>query len=113
MKPIEDNKLVPIAMEIILHAGDGRNKISEAMEEAKAFKFEEAKALLKDAEKDIAKAHHAQTSTIQEEIAGGEREELVLIFIHAQDTLMTIKSELKMATQMIEMMEVLTNRIEK
>ena len=54
-------------------------------------------------------AHNAQTEVIQGE-ARGEKTELCLLFIHAQDTLMTIMSELNMAGEMIQMYKLIYNK---
>ena len=113
MKSLEDNKLAPVAMQIILHAGDAREKVGEALAFAKRFEFAMAREALKQANAKITDAHHAQTDVIQEEMEGGEREELVLIFVHAQDTLMTIRSEVKLAAEMIDMFEIVAKRIDE
>ena len=38
----EESELVPVAMQIIMHAGDARIKITEALKAAKKFEFEKA-----------------------------------------------------------------------
>ena len=60
----------------------------KAIEKMAKNRFEEAKNLLKDAEEYILKAHVAQTQVIQSQ-AAGEDMEYSLLFIHAQDTIMT------------------------
>lgn len=110
MKTMEENKLVPVGIQIIMNAGDARELLTEALACAKKFDFEKAYEFLEKSQEKITLAHRAQTETIQAEIAGEEREELVLLFVHAQDTLMTVRSELKMAKEMIEMFEILAKR---
>jgi len=110
MKKMEDNKLVPVGIQIIMNAGDARELLTEALAHAKKFDFTKAYECLEQSHEKITLAHRAQTETIQAEIAGEEREELVLLFVHAQDTLMTVRSELKMAKEMIEMFEILAKR---
>jgi len=84
-----------IAMEVILNAGNGGELIDKALEEISKFNFNRADDLIDEATKDIIKAHNAQTSIIQNQVSGNDVE-YSLLFIHAQDTLMTIKSRLTM-----------------
>lgn len=88
-----------VAMEVILHAGDGRIKVDEALEKMAIFDFEYADKLLKEAKEKIVHAHSAQTKVIQAQVSG-EEFEYSLLFIHAQDTLMTINTELRMTQKM-------------
>lgn len=108
---IMENELVTVAMQIILHAGDARLKVEEALKEAKQFHFEEAKKQMALAEECIHQAHVAQTEVIQNETRG-KTYEPCLLFAHAQDTLMTIMSEFNLAKQLIEFFEVMNNKIE-
>ncbi|MDF9824810.1 PTS system cellobiose-specific IIA component [Breznakia sp. PF5-3] len=103
---INENELVEVAMQIILHAGDARLKIEKALDEVKEFNFMKAKEVLIEAEECIRQAHVAQTQIIQNETSG-KTYEASLLFNHAQDTLMTIMSEEKIAKQMVEVAEVL------
>lgn len=107
---IEDNPLVEVAMQIVIHAGDAREKIFEGLKYAKKFEFDQAHYYIDEAKKLIVEAHKSQTDIIQSE-AGGAEYEINLLFIHAQDTLMTIKSEIKLATEMVEMIEILENKL--
>lgn len=100
------SQLVEAAMQIILNAGDARLKIKEAMKQAKSFCFAAAKEELAAAQEYILLAHQSQTEVIQNE-ARGHSYEYSLLFTHAQDTLMTIMSELNMAREMIEFFEIM------
>lgn len=100
----QENVLVPVAMQIILHAGDSRLKITEALEYAQDCAFDQAYQAMDDAEACITLAHKAQTEIIQNE-ASGSHYEYCLLFTHAQDTLMCVNSELRMAKQMIEILK--------
>ena len=101
-----------VAMEVILNAGNGRESIDLALEKIAAFQFAEAEALLKHAEDDIVKAHIAQTKVIQGQVSG-EEIEYSLLFIHAQDTIMTINTELRITQKMLPIMKVLYEKIEE
>lgn len=52
-----ENELIPIAMQIIIHAGDARNLLVDAMKMAKIFDFSAAEKKLVEAEKKIVLAH--------------------------------------------------------
>ena len=105
----EKEELIPVAMQIILHAGDARNHMNEALEIAKTGDFEKAGVEIKKAEEEIVLAHKSQTNIIQKEAAGAEYT-VSLLFTHAQDTLMTINSELHLTKQMISILELLLNK---
>ena len=98
----EENELVPVAMQIIMHAGDARIKITE-------FDFEKAAAEMKEAKREITLAHNCQTEIIQNE-ASGISYGFSLLFAHAQDTLMTINSEVRMAEEMIDILKLFDER---
>ncbi|MGC3995532.1 MAG: PTS lactose/cellobiose transporter subunit IIA [Propionicimonas sp.] len=87
-----DDDLTTTAMTIILHAGDARSSVRKAYEALAAGDQEAATAALAVARDEIKQAHQAQTEVIQAEAAGAGRA-LTLLFSHAQDTLMTINSE--------------------
>lgn len=111
MSETVENELIEVAMQIILHAGDARIKTSEALAEVKKFNFEQAYACIKDAKECIRKAHIAQTEVIQDETRG-KTYAYSLLFTHAQDTLMTINSEVKLANEMIELFQAFYHKME-
>ena len=91
------------AMQIIMSAGDARVSCNEGS-------VETAKELIKKAEGQIAEAHHVQTDAIQGSI-GGETQTYSLLFAHAQDTLMTVYSEIHMTKQLLQIFEGYEQRI--
>ncbi|WP_053367791.1 PTS lactose/cellobiose transporter subunit IIA [Bacillus sp. FJAT-27245] len=105
----EENELISAAMQIILHAGDARVVADEAFKCAKEADFQAAHEKMKEADKEILKAHRAQTQVIQDETRGITHEPS-LLFNHAQDHLMTIMSEIRMTKKMIELYELIVNR---
>jgi PTS system cellobiose-specific IIA component len=105
----EENELTMVAMKIIINAGDARTKAREAVKYAKQFEFEKAKILMNEAYDFINLAHTSQTEVIQNE-AGGKSYDLSLLFVHAQDTLMTIKSELSFASDVIDLVEMINKK---
>lgn len=107
MEMMEDNELIPVAMQIILHAGNGRTKAQEAIKHAKVRDFAAAKDCLKEAKDNIVLAHKSQTSVIQNE-AAGKSYQPCLLFTHAQDHLMTITSEVNMTRDLVDLFETIT-----
>lgn len=97
------------AMQIILHAGDARLKTTEALNALKTFDIEGARTLLAQANEDIIAAHQAQTNSLQAE-SNGEDIEYSILFTHAQDTCMTVYSEINIAQQLIELSEAIDQR---
>lgn len=95
-----DQEMVEIAMSIIVDAGDARRSIGEAFAAISRGDFDECDAKLLNARKLLAQAHGKQTDIIQSE-GEGELRQHPLLFIHAQDTLMTINSELTICKHMI------------
>jgi len=108
----EREKIAMIAMQIVIHAGDARNLIMEALDEISEFKFAEAEIKLKEAQEKIREAHIYQTEVIQAE-ASGKVFSYSLLFSHAQDTVMTICTELNMAKKLCGMFKQLDKRFAK
>lgn len=99
----KDEYVMGQAMEIIMNSGDARNKAAEAMNAIAEGKLDEAKALLKEADKLQSKAHNIQTDMIQGDIRGGdEKMGYYVLFAHAQDTLMSIQVEINMTKSMLK-----------
>lgn len=111
---IEDikEKTARIAMEMVIHAGDARELIMQALDSITLLMFEEAKAKLEDSQAKIHEAHKYQTEVIQSE-ASGEDFEYSILFTHAQDTLMTICTELNLARKICSISENIDARIKK
>ena len=89
------------AMSIILNAGDARVACKEALDAIAVGDFDEAEGKMEVAQEKITAAHKVQTDAIQGETRG-ESSEYSLLFAHAQDTLMTIYSEINIAKQLIK-----------
>lgn len=107
-----DEKTVQSAMTIILNAGDARVACKKALDAIADGNFEKAEEYMKEAHVKITVAHKVQTDTIQDETRGSTKE-YSLLFAHAQDTLMTIYSEINIAKQMIKIFKVYDARIKE
>lgn len=105
-----NEEMTNVAMQIILNAGDARNHVTSAMGEELKGNRDEADKLFLLARECVKKAHLYQTEVIQDEARGNEKK-VGLLFIHAQDTLMTIVSEINLIEQMIKMNRRLEDKI--
>lgn len=86
------------SFELILNAGNSKSKSLMAIESAREFNFEEAESLIKQAAEDLKAAHKSQTEMIQGE-ARGEKQDINVILIHAQDHLTTAMIMLEQAKE--------------
>lgn len=102
----DDNELAMVAMQVILNAGDARGFIDAATEHLASFDFDAVTDDVREADAKILLAHNAQTGVIQRQ-AAGEKFEYSLLFVHAQDTLMTIDAELHMFKKLLPVVEAL------
>lgn len=103
-------EVVKSAMSIILHAGDARVACKESLDAISEFDFKKAEEKLAVAHEKITEAHKVQTDAIQGETRG-EESEYSLLFAHAQDTLMTIYSEINIAKQLLKIFKSYEERI--
>ena len=71
---------------------------------ARKHKIEEARAKLKEGRESVTEAHSIQTNLILKE-ASGEKQEISLLLIHAQDHLMNAMTVLDMAEEFINLYE--------
>lgn len=89
-----------LSMQMILLAGNAREKIMQALTACEDKAYDTADAYLAEAIEEIHQAHILQTETVQREAM--EKEYYYsMLFTHAQDTLMTIQSEYNLAIHMV------------
>ncbi len=91
-----------VAMELVGNAGEARSLAFEALSEAKKGNFEKAEELLNQSKEASLKAHHTQTELICNE-ADGNKVEIGLLMVHAQDHLMTSILARELISEMIEL----------
>lgn len=91
-----------ISMGLITKAGEAKSSAMEALYAAKAGDFELAASKLADADKEIGEASHMHFEVITKE-AQGVQLEFKVLFIHAEDQLLSTQTLILMATEMIEM----------
>lgn len=102
--------IIKVSMGIILNAGKAQDQITQAFAYIEEEDFERVQHCLEEASNYLNKAHLLQTETVQEESRGVNIEYSVL-FTHAQDTLMTIKSEYLMVHRMKKIFEKLFSEL--
>lgn len=108
----DNDKIIKVAMNIIINAGDARLYAAKALEAICSQDFEAAENNLKIAQRKITEAHNAQTDIIQGAAKGIEEyEKYNILFAHAQDTLMTITSELNIAKHIVNINKSYEKRI--
>lgn len=107
-----NEKLVQASMNIILNAGDAREENLQALKAIAEGDIEKAKKYHQLAGEKITIAHKAQTDQIQDETRG-ETKPYSVLFAHAQDTLMTINSEIILVNQLIEVFDSYNTRLNK
>lgn len=106
----EMNPLVGVAMQIIVHAGDARTRANEALDALAEGDFDAARSKMAQAHQEVTLAHQAQTDVIQRE-ATGERIDGGVLFSHAQDTLMTVMTEVNLSDRLIQLFEAFAGRL--
>ncbi len=95
-------ELYNLAFQLILHAGNAKSLSMEAMYAAKEGNFTEAETKLTEADSAFNEAHQVQTDLIQKE-ANGEKFDLPLMMVHAQDHLMTSMTLKDLAKEIIDL----------
>ena len=99
---MDKEKLELIVFDIVNSAGTAKGLAYEALGEAEKGNYEEAEKLLKEADKSLLAAHNIQTEIIQAETSGDNMEVSVL-FVHAQDHLMTTMTLREVALEMLNL----------
>ncbi|MBM7692028.1 PTS system cellobiose-specific IIA component [Peribacillus deserti] len=88
--------------QLILHGGNGRSSAMEAIQAAKRRDFAGAREKIKESEQALNEAHKIQTALIQGEIRG-EKTEMSLLMVHAQDHLMNAITVKDLAAEMVDL----------
>lgn len=97
-----------IIFEIISNAGNVKGLLYEAIDLAIDGKIDKANEKIKESEEFLLKAHEIQTNLIQKEVSG-EKTELSVLFIHAQDHLMSAIELKTLASKLIKLCKKLEN----
>ena len=98
------NELEKSSFELISNSGSARSYSLEALNLAKEGKIDQANEKMEIAKEEILKAHKIQTQLIQKE-ANGQKIEVSILLVHAQDHLMTSILANDLIKEMIGMQE--------
>lgn len=99
---MEDLEL--ICFQIISHAGTAKSNYIEAMAKARGGDFRRASELIEEGVKSYRLAHKAHSSLITEE-ASGNKVEIGLLLMHAEDQLITTEVIKLMAEENIQLIK--------
>lgn len=92
------------AFELIAIAGDAKSEAFNALELAKKGEYEEARKMLKSADKKFIECHHIQTEMLNNE-ARGHRNPVNIILIHALDHLTMTTMWVEIVNELIDLYE--------
>lgn len=95
-----------ISFSIISNVGTAKSLVIEALYAAKEGKFELAQKKLDESKQYFTKGHKVHSSLIQKE-ASGESINFSLIFMHAEDQLMSAETISLLVEEMIEMYKII------
>lgn len=101
---MEESALMYSILRLILHSGNTKSDCMEAIQLAKKGDINKAKEKIEMANQSLVEAHHSQTSLLTQE-AKGEKVEVTMMLIHAQDHLMNAITFRDIAKEMIELYE--------
>lgn len=101
---MEETVMMQAIMGLIVHSGNTKSECMEAIQLAKKGRISEAKEKINMANEALAEAHHSQTALLTQE-ARGEKVEVSMLLIHAQDHLMNAITFRDLAQEMIELYE--------
>ncbi|WP_373897906.1 PTS lactose/cellobiose transporter subunit IIA [Haloimpatiens sp. FM7315] len=96
------DNLEQIAFQIISYAGEAKSLLFEALKDAREENFILAEDKVKQAESSILKAHESHFSLIQKE-ASGDKVQVSLLLMHAEDQLITVETIKSLTLELIEM----------
>ena len=98
-----------IAMELIANSGEARALAFLALHEVKAGHADQARNLLKQSEESSLRAHKVQTALLVSE-ANGDKNDINILLIHAQDHLMNSLLAQELIKELIELHETKADR---
>nr|WP_263324637.1 PTS lactose/cellobiose transporter subunit IIA [Neobacillus sp. Marseille-Q6967] len=87
---------------LILHSGNARSNVIQALREYRAGNPEEADNLLEQAEEELKVAHKIHFKMVQQE-ASGEKVEFALLLMHAEDHLMSTLSMKELVRELLDL----------
>ena len=104
------SELEQVIMNIIINSGDAKGYSYEALNAVNEGNYEEADQLIEKANEALEVAHNAQTDLLQKE-AAGEKTEVSVLLVHAQDHLMTTITEKNLIEQIMELRKIVNKLV--
>lgn len=92
-----------IVMKLVVNGGNARSTAIEALRAAKVGNFKKADKLMEEADTILKEAHEIQTEMIQNEL-NGNKVEVGLLMVHAQDHLMNAMTVMDLCKEMIDIL---------
>ena len=92
-----------IVMRLVVNGGNARSTAIEALRAAKVGDFKKADELMEEADTILKEAHEIQTEMIQNEL-NGNKVEVGLLMVHAQDHLMNAMTVMDLSKEMIDIL---------
>lgn len=100
------NKSELQVMGLISSSGESRAKAFEALQQVRMHDYESAFRLLQEAKELDTEAHNIQTQMIQQELReGGDKNQINLLMVHAQDHYMTAQLSRDLIEEMIKIFQ--------
>ncbi|TYS69456.1 PTS lactose/cellobiose transporter subunit IIA [Sutcliffiella horikoshii] len=91
-----------VCFQIISAVGSAKSMYLEAIQEAKKGEFNKAASLIEEGRTLYTQGHHAHSKLIQQE-ASGEKTDITLLLLHAEDQMMSAETIKIMAEEFIEL----------
>ena len=101
-----------IIFELIANGGTAKSLAYEAIIESEKGNYDQAEELLKEADAFLKIAHNTQTSIITDEV-NGKHTEVSVLFVHAQDHLMTAMEVRSLAERFIQLNKKVNQLLER
>ena len=92
-----------IVMKLVVNGGNARSTAIEALRAAKVGDFKKADELMEEADTILKEAHEIQTEMIQNEL-NGNKVEVGLLMVHAQDHLMNAMTVMDLSKELIDIL---------
>jgi len=99
---MDNNSMDMIAFQIISNVGTAKSLLMEALYDAKEGKYQSAEEKMVEANTYFVEGHRYHSRLIQQE-AAGKKTEFSILFMHAEDQLMTTELLSQLVTEMIDM----------
>ncbi len=93
-----------VCFKIIAAVGTARSNYIMAIQKARQGQYEEARQLIKEGEAEFVAAHQAHGELIMKE-ANGEKTDVCLLLLHAEDQLMSAETIKIVANELIDLCE--------